>query len=153
MLQIKLPAFIRDAVVEGGTKRIEKDIRKRKLNAILDYVQTDSGVHRYQFALQSLNRAEPILFCHGERQGSEESDEIALLPEVVGKGALQELGHKTGALVAQGDELVFLLSHKITEENRHAFRVKFKPPFSQVVYLELAAEGAGSATLEMRVVD
>ena len=94
MLRIKFPAFIRDAVVEGGTKTIEKDIRKGKLIAILDYAQDDSGVHRYQFALRSLNRAEPILFCHGERQGLEESDEIALLPEVVGKGALQELGHQ-----------------------------------------------------------
>ena len=153
MLKIRFPAFIRDAAVEGGTKRFAKDIRTGKLNAILDYGRNDSGVHLYKFELQSLGRTSPIFICHGGRQGFEESDEIALLPETVGKGRLQELGHKTGALVAQGDELVILLSHNVTEEYRHTFRVKFKPPFSQVVYLELAAEGAGSGTFEMRVVD
>ena len=128
-------------------------MKKGKLNAILDYTQSDSGVHLYQFDLQSLGRTDPIFGCRGERQEFGDIEEIPLLPEVTAMCGLQEMGQKMGTLLAKGDELVILLSHKIAEENRHEFRVKFKPPFSQVVYLELRAEGAGSGKFEMSVVD
>ena len=153
MLKIKLPAFIRDAVVEGGTNRIAKDIRKGKLKAILDYGQSNSSVHFYKFELQSPGRAAPILSCHAERQNFEDCYDIPLMPKMVGKGGQQEMGYKTGTLMGQGDELVFLLSHKVKEENRHDFRVKFKPPFSQVIYLELGTEGDGSGIFEMSIVE
>ena len=153
MLKIKLPAFIRDAVVESGTNRIAKDIRKGKLKAILDYAQRDSGAHFYKFELQSAGRAAPILSCHAEGQNFEDCDEIPLMPEMVGEGVLHEMGYKTGTLVGQGDELVILLSHRFTEEDRHIFRVKFKPPLSQVIYLEFGTEGDGSGIFEMSIAD
>ena len=119
------------------------------MSATGTYMTDEHEGHHYQVTLQSKDGKKIYKRFEGSDDIPNRVEGVPLMPIQQKDSRLRK---KVGPHISEGDELLFILYHE-TMKHGDYIRVQAKPPFSEVVYLELAGEVQGEGNFQMKCME